>query len=151
MVLSTVALVIAGIIGGLAPFGSKVALRELPPLTVLFLRITIMVVVFVPLSGRTRVHLKKHTKRVSILGLYWVGNLILFILGIKYTTAIASSVIYDAVPFLVLLLDYIINHTHMKRLQTVGIVVGFFGSLVIILGSISGGGGFGLSTATACS
>lgn len=38
--LATIALIIAAIIGGLAALGSKVALRELPPLTVLFLRLT---------------------------------------------------------------------------------------------------------------
>lgn len=140
---ATLALIIAGVIGGLAALGSKVALRELPPLTVLFLRITIMVAVLVPLSRGRLTHLKEHAKSIGILGLFWVGNLILYIVGIKYTTAIASGIIYNAVPFLVLLEDFLINRARVKVAQTVGIIIGLLGSAVILMGSIGGDGGFG--------
>ena len=100
--LAVFALIVANMIGGGAPLASKILLRELPPMTILFLRLTIMLVILMPLSLTRFRHLWTHRKQLVLLGLFWVGNLSLFIIGIKFTTAIASSIIYLGVPILVL-------------------------------------------------
>lgn len=133
--LAQLALLTAGVIGGFAPYASKVVLRELPPLTVLFIRISIMLVILLPISRRGLRHLHAHWLQLLILGLLWVGNLILFIVGIQHTTAIASSIIYTAVPILILFEQWMLLKEKFTLTQGAGIGLGLVGALLVIFAS----------------
>ena len=154
--LATIALIGAGILGGLAAIASKIALRELPPLTILFFRITVMLLVLVPFKWRSFRRFFKQWKAMVIVGLLWTGNVALFIIGIQYTTAIASQVLYTTVPILVLLESRFLTNEKLTKAQIIGIPLGFLGAILIILRS-TGDAGFGTAygntiifIATAC-
>lgn len=131
--LATFALIGAGIIGGLASLSSKIALRELPPLTILFFRITVMLLVLAPLKWRSARRFITRWKAFLAVGLLWTGNVALFIIGIQYTTTIASQVLYTGVPVYVLLAGRYLTSEKLRKGQLVGILLGFLGALMIVL------------------
>lgn len=137
------ALLIAGIIGGIMPILSKLLFRELSPLSVLFFSITIMLGVLVPLNRTLFGELKKHWRRLMIFGLFWTGNVTLFILGVKHTTAVVSQVLYAGVPLLVLVEQYFVRGERIVPRQIVGIFLGFAGVFVFAIGSLRGNADLG--------
>ncbi len=141
--LAVVALIFANIIGGGGGFASKILLRELPPFTILFFRLTVMSTILLILTKDQIQHIFSHRKQLGLLGLFLAGNLSFFIFGIQFTTVIASSIIYLGVPILVLIEDWIINKKRLQVWQIVGIFFGLMGSVVILLESIGIKSGFG--------
>ena len=113
--LGVIALFSASFLGGFAAFASKIILRELPPVTTLFLRLTIMILVLVPLVSHKIGHLFKHWKQLILLSFLWVGNLLFFIVGIKYTTAIMSGLLYASVPIFVVFENYLFHKIEIVR------------------------------------
>lgn len=144
--LATASLFTAGIIGGIVPILSKLLFRELSPLSVLFFSITIMLGVLIPLDRTCIGELKKHWRRLVIFGFLWTGNVTLFILGVKHTTAVASQALYASVPLLVLVEQYIAHGERIVPWQIVGIFLGFAGVLVLVIGSLGGGTDLGSFT-----
>ncbi len=130
--LGVIALFSASFIGGFAPLASKILLRELPPVTILFLRLSIMIAILFPISTRFISHLVLHGRKLLVLSLLWVGNLICFIIGIKYTTAIMSGLLYATAPILVVMGNYLFHRIKITKLQAVGISLGFMGVITII-------------------
>lgn len=141
--IATLALIGSGIIGGLAALSSKIVLRELPPLTVLFVRITIMLLVLWPLALRYTRHSLIHWRQIALLAVFWLGNVVLFIVGVKYTTATASQVLYASVPIFVFLESFFVGGEKVRSFQVLGIVLGFFGALVTVFDPAASGGAFG--------
>lgn len=137
------ALIGAGIIGGFMPILSKVVLREVSPLTLLFVSLTIMVIVLVPISWRDFVTFWEQKKKLFWFGLLWMANITLFIIGLNYTTAVASQVLYAGVPILVFILHYLLTREKVSISQIVGILLGLAGVLTFVLGSIQGTEDFG--------
>lgn len=70
LLLGTLALIVAGIFGGFSAYLSKIILRELPPLTVLFLRITIMLAMLLPLSRSVFPDIKNAGKTLVFLACF---------------------------------------------------------------------------------
>lgn len=139
----TLALIVAGILGGIPAYLSKIILRELPPLTILFLRITIMLAVILPLSRSVLPDIKKHWENILLLSFFWVGNLIFFIIGIQYATVIASGLIYAGSPIVVLVEERLFLRSPIRSHQILGIFFGFLGAAILILSSATNGSGFG--------
>jgi len=130
---ASLAILVAGILGGLSPIAAKIALQELSPMAVLFLRISVMVVVFMPVLISSRRHLLIHWKRLLLLGFFWTGNVTLFIIGIKYTTSAISQVMYSMVPITVTILAFALNKEKIRPIQVVGIMVGLIGAIILLI------------------
>ncbi len=141
--MASAALILAGVIGGTVPIISKLLFRELSPLSVLFFSITIMLVVLLPLSRSFLNDVKKHWRRLILFGLLWTGNVTLFIIGVKNTTAVSSQVLYAGVPILVLIEHAVTQGERIVPRQVVGILLGFIGVFILALGSLRGMGGLG--------
>lgn len=131
--LGTAALVLSAILGSFASYASKIALRELTPTMILFLRISFMVLSLSPVIVKNRRLLAANWKRLALIGLLWAGNIGGFIIGIKLTTAIAAAVIYTAVPLVVMILERVILKARSTKLQKLGVTVGLIGALLVIL------------------
>ena len=114
---ATLALIAAGVIGGLMPIISKIILRELPPLTVLFLSVSIMLFVLLPIMRRDVPHIWLHKKNLLKFGFLWLTNIALFIIGVTITTAIASQVLYAGVPLLVFVMHYFVSREKIEISQ----------------------------------
>lgn len=78
-----------------------------------------------------------------LLSILWIGNLIFFIIGIKYTTVIMSALLYATTPILVALGNYLFHRTKVTKQQAVGVFIGFIGAVAIITHSFSPGQGLG--------
>lgn len=141
--IATLALLLAGTIGGLAPLGSKIALRELPPLTLLFVRVSVMLIALLPFTFSSLKLLKHEWKKALGLGVLWAANVILFILGIQFTTTIASQLLYTAVPLFVLVGAAVLGQEKLSWPKVVGILLGLAGALLLVLRPEAGQAGFG--------
>lgn len=148
LLLATGALLLGTFIGSLGVYVSKIILRELPPLTVLCLRLTIMTSLFVPLLASQIRFLLTHAWQLVVLSFFLAGNLIFFIIGIGSATALASGLLYASVPITVLLLDSIINHEKLTKAKYTSVVLGFSGALIILYSS-HGSQGLGTFQGTA--
>ncbi len=141
--LASAALILAGVIGGTVPIISKLLFRELSPLSVLFFSISIMVVVLASINRPFLQEARQQWRRLVVFGLLWTGNVTLFIVGVKYTTAVASQLLYAGVPILVLIEQYFARGEKVVIRQIVGIVLGFIGVSVLALGSLGGSADLG--------
>lgn len=130
---ATLALLSAGILGGLAPVAVKVVLRELPPITISFLRLTIALVVLFPFSIRFWPQIVASWKRLVLVGLFYSGNVFLFTLGIKHTTSAVSQLLYGVVPLLMLLEQSMVGRVRLQTKQLMGILLGIAGTLVLVI------------------
>ncbi|MBI4062337.1 DMT family transporter [Candidatus Gottesmanbacteria bacterium] len=144
--IATLALVSAGVIGGLMPIISKIILRELPPLTVLFLSVTFMLLVLLPIVRRDLPQVYFHRKNLLKFGFLWFTNIALFIIGLNFTTAIASGVLYAGVPLLVFALHYFVSREKIEVSQAAGVLLGFIGMVLFLIGSLQGTADFGSFT-----
>lgn len=142
-VLATLALIVAGILGGFTPIATKIALVEATPLLTLFIRLTITLVPLIFISGRSLLYIGTRSKEFFLVTFFWAGNIILFNIGIPHTTAIASQILYAAVPIFVLLESVIWLKERLKSYQVVGLVMGLVGVLAILMPTISGSMSFG--------
>lgn len=144
--MGVIALFTASFLGGFAVLASKILLREFPPVTILFLRLTIMSAILIPFAFTLYIALFKHWQKLLLLGLLWVGNLVFFIIGIKYTTAIMSGLLYATTPIFVIVGNYLFHRKRITRLEALGILFGFIGTTTIIIRSFSPGQGLGTLT-----
>lgn len=141
--LATVALLTAGVAGGIMPILSKLLFRELSPLSVLFFSITIMLGVLIPLNKSFLGDIQKQWLRLVLFGLLWTGNVMLFILGVNHTTAIVSQILYAGVPLIVLFEQYVVHGERISFRQVIGILIGFTGVMILAVGSIRGSADLG--------
>ena len=93
-ILATLALIVAGVLGGFVPIAIKIVLHELPQFTYLFLRLTIMVFFLLPFSWKQMGNIFPYWKIALPLGILWIGYFLLFITGLPSTTAFMSSIGY---------------------------------------------------------
>ncbi len=130
---ATVAIVVAGILGGFIPIAIKVVLREFPQFTYLFLRLTIMLVFLLPFARKQLHEIYPYWKFAVPLGLLWIGYFLLFIAGLTSTTAFMSQVLSASAPLLVLMGNATINHERLNKYQIIGILIGMVGAVVVLL------------------
>lgn len=102
----------------------------------LFLRLLVAFLAFLPIFIKSRVWRKAKFKTLVLVSMGSTITLTFFMLGIAYTTATASQVIYAAIPILVLLFGkYYQRHTHSFR-KISGVIIGFMGILLIVYLSV---------------
>jgi drug/metabolite transporter (DMT)-like permease len=141
---ATIALIIAGIFGGLVPIAVKIVLKEVPPLTYLFLRLTIMICILLPLSLKVIKSLHQYWKYICLLGIFWIANFMLFIFGVRFTTALMSQLLTSGVPIFVLIENSFVNKEKLSPWQYLGIFLGLTGAIFLILRNTSLSSGYGL-------
>lgn len=113
---------------------AKIGLRETPPLNFTFWRFISALIILLPIFYIQ----KKRLAFGAFIKLFWVllfgaGNILIFIFGIRLTTASASQVIYTFSPLFAGVLSYFILNDKLGLRKIVGVVLGFLGTLLIIL------------------
>jgi drug/metabolite transporter (DMT)-like permease len=135
-------LCISAVLGGLPPIAIKVALRQLDSSVIMFLRVSIMLPVFFLLSIGKLSLLRKHMHAIWPVALGWAGNMVLFSIGIPHTSAALSQVLYTAVPVVATTLGIVVLRERPTLMQSIGIGIGFLGTLIAIQASgVAGGNG----------
>lgn len=141
--LGIVALVAAGVLGGLAPIGAKYAIRELPPVTVLFLRLGVMLLALLPVTYRGLLAVRSQWKKFLVLGLCWTGNVTFFITGIGHTTTAISQLVYTLVPGIVLAAEHVLYGTPVPGVRIMGFFLALIGAVPFVYRAAPDGMGLG--------
>lgn len=134
------ALILTGILGGIAPLLMKVALVEFDSYQILFIRFGLATVFIFPLLIHT---LKKIPFRKILLiipsGLLFTGNVFFMVVGIQFTTSIVSQLFYLLTPVIVSLVGYFLFKERISNRRILSMTICFAGSAFLILRSVQGG------------
>ncbi len=131
------------VIWGVSFTATRVAVLEIPPLTLALLRFAIAVAVMWPLLRRRLVGLD--LSRADWWGVLWVGLTgvtLAFLfenLGLKYTTASHGALIVAATPLATAAAEGVVTRRLPRATTSLGLLLGFAG-VVVVVGSGSGGG-----------
>ncbi|MGH9789240.1 MAG: DMT family transporter [Candidatus Acidiferrales bacterium] len=127
---------------------AKRALEEVPPLTLLFLRVLFSNIILLALylgkgMYKRRPLAEGDWKWFALLGLFGIaGNQTGFTVGLHYTTVAHSSLIISLTPILVLLMATRMKLEAFTKLKVLGMLLSFSGVAVLVsehgFGSASG-------------
>ncbi len=133
------ALILASIIGGTGPIAIKFILQDLDPLTTLFLRFLIASFILLPFVIKERLQLNLKFFRSSlILSLLSFFNVTLFIIGINFTTALSSSLLYLLpTPIIAILTHLRRKHETINPNQWAGLTLSLIGVTIILFRSFT--------------
>lgn len=124
-------ILLVSVIGGLTSPVTKIGLVNIPPLSFAFIRFLIAGILILPFLIE-RKDLKSLWKLMP-LSLLMSLNIILFILGLKTTTATISQVLYAVSPLLVAWFLFILFKERLTKEKAIGISVGFLGVIIVVL------------------
>lgn len=134
-------IVVAAVIGGAIPPLSKIALRDIPPLSFTFLRFLLAGLILMPIFWSRRTILKKQNiKQLILVSSLATINVTLFIFGVRRTTATISQMLYAGVPLVAGILSYSILKERLNVRKWLGIMIGFVGVCIIVLLPVLGQG-----------
>lgn len=126
-------IILASITSGAASAVMKVGLTQIPPLSFAFLRFFLAFLIILPFIIKKKKSVLKHFIEISPMSLFATANIALFILGLRYTTATISQLLYAAVPLIIGLISYIVLSERLSINKTFGIILGFFGIVIVVL------------------
>ena len=125
----------AVIFWGVSFIATKIALDELVPLTIIFLRLILAVIFLTAIAVYTKrdfsVNLKNHGG-ILILALVAVFHLWIQVTGMQYTTAAKTGWIIGTAPVFMALVGLIAFKESLTILKTTGILIAFFGLILLI-------------------
>lgn len=127
-------ILLTSLVGGGTSVLFKIALREIPPDLFTFLRFLAAFIVLLPFLFKKDGVLVQNRQKIILISVIGAVNVILYITGLQYTTAIVSSMLYAAAPFVVGILSWKIVKERISFNKWLGILIGFFGMLVLIFG-----------------
>ena len=131
------ALIIANIIWGMASPIFKFALKNIPPFTLAFIRFFGASLLFIPFIKWRDFTKINHGDWVRIIvGLAFFGvfiNIFFFFLGLQRTVSINAPVIASSSPIVLFILSVIFLKEKPKLNVLLGMIIAFFGVLLIIL------------------
>jgi drug/metabolite transporter (DMT)-like permease len=111
---------------------ARVTVETIHPLTLLFSRLFFAALPFFPFLLKSKPWKRKFFSSLLMMSFLTTINFTFFLLGIQYTSASASQLIYAAVPVLILILNItIFRETHAAR-KILGVLIGFLGLMLII-------------------
>jgi len=109
----------------------KIGLVSIPPLSFAFLRFLIAGIFILPfLISRNKI---KSLWELAPLSLLATLNIIVFVLGIKTTTATIAQLLYAGVPLLTGLFLFVFFKERLTQKKTIGISLGFLGVALVVL------------------
>ncbi len=119
---------------------TKIALKEVSPISFTFLRFVFASFIILPFVIRNLP--KKNFLKLALLSLFGAGNVIIFAFGIQYTTAISWAIMYVLTPLLTLLFSYLFLKQKFKRYNAMWVFLWFLGAFLIIFLPVFYWGGF---------
>lgn len=129
---SFIAIIVAAILWGTAVVVAKILLLELSPFVITFYRFTGAAIILFPFVSPLRKSRKFWSDLVP-LSLFNTGNVLFFYLGLRTTTAVASSIIASTTPLIVLLFSSILIKERSTLHEKIGIVIGLLGACAVIV------------------
>lgn len=112
---------------------TKIGLLKIPPLSFAFLRFLLASISLMPFIFLSKRNVFKNLIALTPLSLLATANIVLFILGIKTTTATIGGMLYGGVPLLTGLMARFFASERLSAKKTLGIIVGFIGVSILVL------------------
>lgn len=126
---------LAMVFWGTSFIATKVALRELTPLMIIFFRLVfaiILLAIFALYTGKDfSIKLKSH-KWILLLALIASFHLWIQVTGLKYTTAVNTGWIIGTAPVFIAILGFIFFREKLTLLKVSGILIAFGGLLLLM-------------------
>lgn len=108
----------------------KIGLVSVPPLSFAFLRFLIAGILILPFLRGIKLRSLLSLVPISLLGTI---NIIVFVIGIKRTTATIAQLLYAGVPLLTALILFYLFKEHLPFRKVLGIVLGFLGVAFVVV------------------
>ncbi len=130
-----IALVITGTLGGIAPIFMKIAFSELSPVHIAFTRFFFAFLMLLPYAFiKKQLAFKlKDVPQIVCASILFSGNILLFVIGLQYTTSVASQLLYLLLPVFVLLWSFLFLRQRIQQKHVVSIVLGLLGGIILLL------------------
>lgn len=110
---------------------TKIGITQIPPLTFAFIRFFLASFWILPILVK-RKDVLKDTLRLTPISILATANIILFVLGVKLTTATISQFLYAGIPVLTPFFLYLLYKKRVEKQKIVGIIVGFIGVAIVV-------------------
>lgn len=128
---------ISPLMGALSIVVSKYVINNISPISLLFYRWLIAVLVMTPFMFKSfikeREVILKNMLNINIVALSGVALFNLFLYySLRYTSSANASIIINVFPVFVLLFERVINKNKLKIVQYFSIIVSLIGALVIV-------------------
>lgn len=112
----------------------KIGLTSFSPIFFLFLRFSLAIVTLLPFLDKNIFQiLRKTPRKVYLISLFAVTNVVLFAFGIRLTSVIISSILYTLTPIIIGVLSHVFLKHRFKKNEILGTFIGFLGALFIVL------------------
>lgn len=132
-----IALIIANIIWGVAPPVFKLALQDIGPFSLAFLRFFAAAILIFPFAYKHLKIEKQDIAEVFLLGFLGVTiNIAFFFLGLKFAPSINASIIGSAGPIFLILFAFIFLREKARSKLILGAFIGLAGVLIIMTGPL---------------
>lgn len=134
-----IAFLLTALIGGSNPALVKLTVREFSPATTVALRFAIAALVILPIVFKNlsiwQVK-KEHLKYLFLTNVMFTGNVLLFAIGIQYTTVIMSQIIYAPTALIVAVIGYLFLKEKLSKDQIIGLLLTIIGLTFLIYSSV---------------
>ena len=116
-------IILVAFLGGGTPVFSKIALKVFPVFTYLFLRFAIAALIVVPLFIKSKEKItKKDLLKIILVSLLGTSNVLFFALGVRYTSATVSQLLYAIAPIIIMVFSILILKERISKEKVLGIV-----------------------------
>ncbi|QQG44439.1 MAG: DMT family transporter [Candidatus Roizmanbacteria bacterium] len=127
-----IAILLAAFLGGGVPVLIKIALKEIPPLSFTFLRFFSAAIFILPFFLRNKPLIGKNIHKLIFISILASVNVTLFAFGIRLTSATVGQTLHTSIPIIAAVLSYFLLKEKITKKKSLGILVGFIGTSVII-------------------
>lgn len=133
MILLLVVFLLASFSGSSNPVFIRFATVEIPPITFSAIRFFIATLLMFFLW-------RKQKQIIATKDLYktlpYALNMILYVIGIQYTSLTMSGILYTFAPILTAFLGYFMLKEKVSKVQILGLIIALFGVIILLHGSI---------------
>lgn len=138
MIEGLIALFFANFIGGaLSPLFVKLGTQEFPVAFFTSIRFLIATIIFLPFFLKSGQRLnKKSLRTISAYSLFFAINAILYGIGLQFTTALVSQVLYSTVPIFTGIFSYLIIKEKLGVSKIIGATIALIGVSILMYQSI---------------
>lgn len=124
------------IIGGSNAPLVKNALKDFPPSTLVFLRFGLASLLLLPFVLKEKIHFKKQSFKLLVIASLLMGvNVILYAIGLQYTSIMISQLIYVPKGLFVAVLGYVLLKEVLSKNQKIGLTFTMVGMSILVYGS----------------
>jgi len=132
--LAVTALIISVIIGGSTGVFTKIVVAQIPPFTLTFIRSILALLFILPFFLKGKPHIfNKNAIPLLLISFLSTINLILFAIGVQWTSAITAQLIQVSIPILVALFSFLLSQERLTNRKVQGMLIGFIGVCIVIL------------------